>query len=396
MVALAQAPDLVSKQAVGAAALDKRERAAGWTYPPSFRRALEEHGLFTLGKVTGATDHLCFAVWPLADHKPALAVLAEQLGCKATGAAVAEELGIEEADAAALEQLIVVGCEGHEDHCAFDLRTRDPKTGECSFRLVLFDDLEIADAAKPAKRCKGNGFDTWIARHIAWRAEQGYNDEPEPAPETKPAEAPAPKPKAPKPLRSFAKLGDFDAVPRAKVEKRISKLFAPKKLGKDLWWNEGDIPEVAFVHDGAIRGSELKLGGDQPGIYVIEGDLVSKGWLDLDVDEDIILLVAGDVKTGHLRISFATTLLVEGALTADHVVCESLYHVAIAGKTTLKQMFIFESDLAPKLGKQPKGVVVQPDELDAVVGDKRYGLAPDPPELFKKIIRGKKFLTKDL
>src|SRR5262245_23453389 len=64
--------------------------------PAEFRRALEEHGLFTLGKVTGATDHLCFAVWPLADHKPALAVLAEQLGCKATGAAVAEELGIEE------------------------------------------------------------------------------------------------------------------------------------------------------------------------------------------------------------------------------------------------------------------------------------------------------------
>jgi hypothetical protein len=387
---LDKAHDLVRKKSVDSAALDKRANAGGWSYPPSFRRALAEYGLFTLGKVTAATDHLCFVVWPPKEHKPALEVLAEQLGCDAVPATVAEELGIDEADVAALAKLIVVGCEGHEDFCAFDVRTRNDKTGECSFRLVLFDDLEIADAAKPGKTCTGDGFDTWLARHVVRRAE---NAEPvvevEPEAVTPPSK-PAPK-RAPKPLRSFAKLGAFTTVPLADVTKRIAKLLAPAKLGTDIYWNEGELPEVAFVHRGAIRGSELKLGGAEAGIYVIEGDLASTGYLDLDLDEDVIVLVAGNVKAPYLRISFATTLLVEGSLTAEWVVSEALTRVAVAGTTKAKGVCVYDDDVPHGFGKQPKGVVLRGDALDRRTGDKDE-LRYDAPVLFRKMITGKKFL----
>jgi hypothetical protein len=388
---MVNAPDLVRKKPVDGAVLDARERAGRWKYPPSFRRALAEHGLFTLGKVTPQSDHLCFVVWPPKEHVSALALLAEQLGCDADGASVAAELGIPETDAAALEHLVVIGAEGHEDFCAFDTRTRNPKTGECSFRLVLFDDLEIADAAKPTKPPKGDGFDAWIAKHVQRRAEDGRNDEPAPEP-AKPIAA-RKAPKSPKPMKSFATLGAFSVVPRRDVEKRITKLLSPKKLGKDIWWSEGELPEVAFVHRGAIRGRDLKLGGAEAGIYVIEGDVSIAGYLNFDVGEDVIVLVAGDVKTPNLRINFATTLLVEGKLSADYVVSEGLVHFAVAGKVSAKRIFLYDDDQRPKLGGKTKGVVVPFWDLDDVVGDAHYHQAPDADVLFKKMIRGKKFLA---
>ena len=150
--------------------LDARERALGLTYPPSYRDAVRAHGLFTLGSPDAQHDHLAFKCWPLDQHRTALAEYAEQLECEPTAAAVSEQIGVEEDHVAALGQVLLVGLEGHEDYIGFDLRTRNPKTGECSFGLVLFDDTEISALAEEATEpCAARGFDEWLAKHVERR-----------------------------------------------------------------------------------------------------------------------------------------------------------------------------------------------------------------------------------
>ncbi len=83
---------------------------------------------------------------------------------------VSEEIGVDEELVAALEQVILIGCEGHEDFVGFDLRTRNKKSNECSFTLVLWDDTEIdalANTKTPA--CPARGFDVWLAKYIERR-----------------------------------------------------------------------------------------------------------------------------------------------------------------------------------------------------------------------------------
>jgi hypothetical protein len=156
---------------VAQSAIAARERELDIAFPPSLRAALQKYGCFTLGELDAAYDHLVFKCLPVAEHRSALAEYAEQLECDATAAAVAEEIGLEPDVVAALDQVILVGLEGHEDYVGFDLRTRNPDTGECEFGLVLFDDTEIeALAAKEPSRCEGRGFDTWLARHVERRA----------------------------------------------------------------------------------------------------------------------------------------------------------------------------------------------------------------------------------
>lgn len=157
--------------AVTAAELDAREQQLGISYPPSYRAAVLAHGLFTLGAVDAMHDHLVFRLWPVGEHRTALAHYAEQLDCDATAGAVADAIGVDEAAVAALAQAVLIGVEGHEDYIGFDLRTRNAKTRECCFGLVLFDDTEIeAFANEAAAPCRGLGFDTWLAEHIERRA----------------------------------------------------------------------------------------------------------------------------------------------------------------------------------------------------------------------------------
>jgi hypothetical protein len=155
---------------VTAAALDTRERDLDAPYPPSFRDAILAHGLFSLGK-PGTSEQLVYRCWPLAQHRSALAEYADQLDCDPTAAEVASQIGLEEDVVAPLAEIILVGLEGHEDYIGFDLRTRNPKTRECRFGLVLFADTEIeALANEESEPCEGRGFDVWLARHIARRA----------------------------------------------------------------------------------------------------------------------------------------------------------------------------------------------------------------------------------
>jgi hypothetical protein len=156
---------------VAAAVLDERERELEEQYPPSFRDAVIAHGLFSLGKPDPAHDHLVFRCWPPERHRTALIEYAEQLDCEPTAAEVASQIGVDEEHVAALGQVILVGVEGHEDYIGFDLRTRNPKTGECHFGMVLFDDTEIeAFANADTNTCDSRGFDEWLARHIERRA----------------------------------------------------------------------------------------------------------------------------------------------------------------------------------------------------------------------------------
>ena len=151
--------------------LEAAEKRLGVSLPPSFREFLQQHGFFTLGEPDPEHDHLVFATWPSGDWRTALSEIAEQLGCQPVPADVADELGLEAESVAVLEQQIVIGAEGHEDFMAFDLRTRNPATGECSFGLVLFDDCEIEALAEEDPQAEpARGFDSWLARHIDRRA----------------------------------------------------------------------------------------------------------------------------------------------------------------------------------------------------------------------------------
>jgi len=148
----------------GALVTGKQLDATRKPYPPSFRDAVIAHGLFSLGDTDAAHSQLVFRCWPLAEY-------ADQLGCEPTADAVSEEIGVDAELVGALEQLILIGVEGHEDYVGFDLRTRNTKTGECRFGLVLFDDTEIDALANEATRpCAERGFDAWLAKHVARRA----------------------------------------------------------------------------------------------------------------------------------------------------------------------------------------------------------------------------------
>jgi len=59
--------------AVTADELDAHEKTLKTTYPPSYRKAVLEHGLFSLGKPGAQHDHLVFHSWPVEDHRTALA-----------------------------------------------------------------------------------------------------------------------------------------------------------------------------------------------------------------------------------------------------------------------------------------------------------------------------------
>ncbi|HEX7665502.1 MAG TPA: SMI1/KNR4 family protein [Polyangiaceae bacterium] len=155
---------------ITAEALDASEAKLGVKYPPSFRDFVLEHGLFSLGARDGGSSWI-FVTWPLAEHRTALARLAEEeLECEADVDEVAEQLGCEPEAIAVMKDIVLVGCEGHEDFIGFDLRTRNEETGECSFTLCLQDDVESsALAEEESTPCEGRGFDRWLASHIERR-----------------------------------------------------------------------------------------------------------------------------------------------------------------------------------------------------------------------------------
>jgi len=148
-----------------------REEELDVPFPPSYRDALKKYGTFTLGELGKQADQMVLQIWPLEQHRTALEEYAEQLDCEPTAEAVADEIGVDEEFVAALRKVILVGVQGHEDFIGFDLRTRNRKSGECSFRLTLFDDTEIeALADEDDGPCEDRGFDEWIERQIKRRS----------------------------------------------------------------------------------------------------------------------------------------------------------------------------------------------------------------------------------
>lgn len=159
-----------SGEPVTEAEIAAREAELDVRFPPSYREALLRHGRFSFGKRDKTADHLTFKIWDLPAHRTALAEYADQLDCEVTAEAVADEIGMEADVVEALGKVILVGYQGHEDYLGFDLRTLNPKTGECSFGFVLFDDTEIeAFSEKDTSPCEGRGFDAWVAKYIARR-----------------------------------------------------------------------------------------------------------------------------------------------------------------------------------------------------------------------------------
>jgi hypothetical protein len=153
-------------------AISKREKELDVRFPPSYRDALKKYGEFTLGERDKKLDHLVFRIWPLSEHRSALAHYAEDLECDPTAEAVAEEIGMEEDTVAVLAKVILIGSDGHEDYVGFDLRTQNPQTMECDFGLCLRDDCEIEalseEEAAPLS-ATARGFDEWLPKHIKRR-----------------------------------------------------------------------------------------------------------------------------------------------------------------------------------------------------------------------------------
>lgn len=151
------------------AQLEEAELRLGTRYPPSFRELVRVHGLFTLHP-PHEPSATTFRVWPLAEHRTALARAADEIGCAETVEAVAGALWLPEEVAAVLEQVVVVGCEHDEDFVGFDLRTRDPRTLEAVFVLQSMHEKKLEHlASHPGRGSAARGFGIWIeefpARH---------------------------------------------------------------------------------------------------------------------------------------------------------------------------------------------------------------------------------------
>lgn len=154
------------------AAIKKAEQRLDEIYPPSLKRALAEHGLFTIGDPE--FPQLMFKMWPPEEHVTALAHYAEDLECEPTAEGVAEAIGMEPTEVAVLEDQILIGCVGYEDYVGFDLRTRHHATHECEIGLVLRDDAEItALSEEEVAPCPGEGFNRWLEKELARRAKKG-------------------------------------------------------------------------------------------------------------------------------------------------------------------------------------------------------------------------------
>lgn len=157
------------KRAVSADKLAAQEKALGIAYPPSFKHFVMKQGLFSLGNPRKGP---AYQTWALKEHEKALSKLAGELDCEPNAAEVAGKLGLKPEVVAVLDQIVLVGCEGDEDFVGFDLRTRNAKTGECSFGFVLWDDSEIeALAEENVEPCQGCGFDEWLEEHIRSKSE---------------------------------------------------------------------------------------------------------------------------------------------------------------------------------------------------------------------------------
>lgn len=170
-------PTLEQRLVSGAKNLAEAEIAAaeerlGHKYPPGFRALLQKHGAFKLRRP--GSDDAVFEVWPLDEHRTALARAADELECEPTASEVSEQLGLSEESVAVLEKIILVGAEGHEDFVGFDLRTANPATHEATFVLQLMDDTEIEYLAENPGSApdRAPGFEAWLEDHARrWAAE---------------------------------------------------------------------------------------------------------------------------------------------------------------------------------------------------------------------------------
>jgi hypothetical protein len=262
---------------------------------------------------------------------------------------------------------------------------------------VPLEDRAFAELASPGRECKGAGFDTWIAEHAAWRAEE-YGDlvdgdeEPEPKakpntakakPNTAKAESKLKKLKPPVPDKSFLAFGTLESASLAPYEKRIAQLLKPEKLSKVF--DEG-VPENVFLHRGTSRAAEVKAKCNRKGmIYVIDGDLVVKHYLELMFWEEGILYVTGNLTTTYLRVGVVGGLHVGGNLKVDYLLHDSLHGTRVAGKTEAKGLYQFGSYDDCRFGKVPKGVFHDCWDHETIKDD-------DADVVFKRMIKGKRFL----
>lgn len=123
--------------------------------------------------------------------------------------------------------------------------------------------------------------------------------------------------------KTFSKFGKFVAVDLDEANEAYD--FEDALDGDDLETFFGDAPETIAVHKGdvSVKGP-VSLGEDEPGVWVVDGNLTVDGVLTFNaLDNHNILLVTGDLVCTNLSVSWEADLLVRGSLKVSGVFLSS-------------------------------------------------------------------------
>lgn len=131
--------------------------------PPSYKRFVMEHGVFSIG----AYDHVGFRLVPLAEVRTLLEQLEWELEVRGAPE-VAESLSLELETVEHAAHGLIFAMDGHEDFWVFDKRSRDEQ-GECKVVMALFDDLELEYFGKTTDRSKDPRFEDFLFKVVRER-----------------------------------------------------------------------------------------------------------------------------------------------------------------------------------------------------------------------------------
>lgn len=173
----------------------------------------------------------------------------------------------------------------------------------------------------------------------------------------------------PKPHRGVAKLTSFVAISLDDANERFELEDAhPDWSLEDLL---GEAPAHVFVHDGKVEidgDLAIAVSGDHAGVYVIEGDLVVGGMLELALaDGDLVLRVTGSVRAANLAVIGQAHLWIGKDLKVAGYLVDGMSDgggLRVEGATTAKAILEVGRGNGRSLAKPTKARIVARTELD--------------------------------
>lgn len=147
------------------------ENRLGISLPKSYVNFVTNHGIFNIGS---------FKLWPVNHLNSGLNELGSEVGVKLSEVGVekcSEEvsglLGITKQEAMSFNSFVFFATYYHEDHFAFDLRTRNKDTEESQCKLINFHDI-VTIAQEPFHTCESDTFEQYIVSFIKKQLRLNY------------------------------------------------------------------------------------------------------------------------------------------------------------------------------------------------------------------------------